>query len=128
MYYFFAAFNYHKRGHKVPDLDHSSLLRHICSFPSTQHIMSEKVDISGICKTKLLRAMWDVAPDFVARNLGIANPWENPSPDDIGSYIDYYQGRPIKTDISGDSADSWLFDRDSSIPLAKIVAQLRKST
>lgn len=31
----------------------------------------------------------------------------------VGKYIDYYNGRVIKADISGDTANPYLYDRDN---------------
>lgn len=41
-------------------------------------------------------------------------------------YFDYYCGRVIKTDISGDTLDPWLYDRDNGAgAAAQVVAALR---
>jgi hypothetical protein len=41
--------------------------------------------------------------------------------------FDYYHGRPLKVDISGDTFDPWLYDRDAGKGTAqRVIATLKK--
>ena len=93
------------------------------------------VDISGIDKVALLRALWENSKPaaffdtFVARNANCKPPQFNEfaAQTAVHHYIDYFDGRCIKTDISGNKADPRLYDRDHGIgKFAEIVSNLRK--
>ena len=75
-----------------------------------------KISIQGIDKVKLLEYLWraqnrasfftfhpEMAPDF---NMELAKTA-------VTTYIDYFQGRAIKADLSGDTVDPRLYDRDA---------------
>lgn len=80
--------------------------------------MSNYVDISGIDKVILLRELWynqKNASFYV--NHGICSPVWNSETDAlakkaVNKYIDYFNGRCIKCDLSGNIANSYLYDRD----------------
>ncbi len=88
------------------------------------------VDITGLDKIELLRAMWEASQPaaFFTFAHGVPAPaWDDKEAEEvIKRYIDYFQGRPIKANLSADSVDSYLFDRDSRVPLAQIVASMRE--
>jgi len=86
------------------------------------------MDISGIDKMKLLRALWE--HQVVAGYFGGA---AGPSFDEteakkavVAEYIDYFCGRPIKADLSGNTMSTWLYNRDSKKKAEDIIAELRK--
>lgn len=73
-------------------------------------------DISGLNKVTLLNALW--------RNMQPAAffPYRNTNPPAFDNtlasvvverYIDYFCGRAIKSDLSGDTAQSDMYDRDA---------------
>lgn len=73
-------------------------------------------DISSVNKTALLYELW--------RRQSVAGfyknaPWLEPSWDAgaaskaVTGYIDYFQGRAIKLDLSKDKVDARLYDRDA---------------
>jgi hypothetical protein len=88
------------------------------------------VDISGVDKLQLLKALWSsqktasfftnipsMAPAFdeSAASAAIAR-----------GHIDYFSGRAIKADLSGDVAQPYLYDRDAGPgAMQRIVMQLR---
>jgi hypothetical protein len=88
------------------------------------------VDISGVDKLQLLEALWSnqktasfftnppqLAPGFdhSAATAAIAR-----------GYIDYFCGRAIKADLSGDYVIPYLYDRDAGPgALQRIVTRLR---
>lgn len=91
----------------------------------------EEINIEGINKVNLLREMWKhqrVASFFGGAGI---NP---PTFDETNAnnvitkgYIDYFQGRAIKADLSGDTIDPRLYDRDAGRgSLKNIVETLRK--
>lgn len=86
------------------------------------------VNIAGLDKVMLLEHMWQ---NTYPRGRGMLQgllPFNRAQASTaVTGYIDYFQGRPIKSDISGDEVDPYLYDRDSSLPLAKIVERLRSS-
>lgn len=89
------------------------------------------VDISGIDKVVLLRKMWaSMAPASFFRMMPAAVPGFDATlaKEAVKKYIDYFQGRCIKTDLSGDVADSRLYDRDAGTgAMQRIVDGIRAS-
>lgn len=86
------------------------------------------IDISGVSKHALLRAMWEntSAASF------FGGPRSCPAYDHAASedalfagHIDYFCGRPIKTDLSGDFVDFRVYDRDSKKSGASLVKDLK---
>ena len=73
------------------------------------------IDIKGINKTDLLKELW-----INSKIAGFYNQHSIQSPDydiikakeAVTKYIDYFQGRVIKSDISQDVANTWRYDRD----------------
>lgn len=94
--------------------------------------MDSKIDISGIDKIELLRALW--TRQIVAAFFRFS---EIPPPDFDESiaektihdgYIDYFCGRAIKADLSGDILDPRGYDRNAGAGRAReSVASLRKN-
>ena len=98
--------------------------------------MSVTISIKGLDKVMLLKALWEnrlpaaffnsvdailsgtVAPSFDWKQARQA----------VESRIDYFCGRGIKCDLSGDDVDPWLYDRDAGKgAFQKIVESLRAS-
>ena len=79
----------------------------------------------------LLQMMWkNMKPAAFFTMNGIAPPEFTPSEDSMNAikagYIDYYQGRYIKTDLSGDTISPRLYERDSTPgSVQKFVDQIR---
>ena len=91
---------------------------------------SDNIDISGLDRKDLLKRLW-TNMKVPAHSMGVFGG-ANASYSDAGAsealkgYIDYYQGRCIKTDLSKDSVDPYLYDRDAGTgTFAKIVAAMR---
>ena len=86
------------------------------------------VDITGVDKVELLRALWTATkPASFFNNMLIMAPnfCEEEASAATEAYIDYYSGRCIKTDISGNKANPFLYDREvGEGAFAKIVASL----
>lgn len=105
------------------------LLIFIISTESVKDDFGE-INISGLDKRVLFSALYANAPvvgggalhplknnpltdeDFIALE---NNNWD----------VDYYHGHCMKIDISGDTMQPWLYDRNSQRPAAEIVAALR---
>jgi hypothetical protein len=73
------------------------------------------VDIRGLDKMQLLKALWENSSP--ASFFAMTN--RHPPPFDeklavtaVQEYIDYFEGRMIKCDLSKDFVDPWLYDRD----------------
>lgn len=84
------------------------------------------VSISGINKVELLKRLWEntqVASFFWGAPIAPPNFDENMAKEAVKGYIDYFAGRPIKTDISGDMADPKLYDRDAGEGKFEMVVQ-----
>jgi hypothetical protein len=75
-----------------------------------------QIDITDIDKVKLLEALWHKQKPAAFFTFNLVPP---PSFDEKGAkqavtkYIDYFCGRCIKTNLSGDTVDPFLFDRDA---------------
>lgn len=88
------------------------------------------VDISGIDKVSLLHALWKNSKPaiFFSMNNATPPPFDNEKAmTAVQKYINYYDGRCIKCDLSGDTVDPRLYDRDfGSGAVQRIVDQLRQ--
>ena len=87
--------------------------------------MSNKVSIKGLCKITLLREMWKhqrVAAFFGGGSGPVFNEQEANLV--IHGYIDYFCGRAMKVDLSGDDVNTSAYNRDSNKKLEDIVASL----
>ena len=76
---------------------------------------STKISIKGLDKVDLLERLWsNRKPASFFRFSGIDSPSFDKSQSKLAikGYIDYFCGRCIKIDISGDEADYRLYDRD----------------
>lgn len=89
------------------------------------------VDISGLNKVELLERLWNCSrPAAFFAMTGLRSPdfgSEGPSPSvAVRKFIDYYCGRVIKTDLSKDFVDPFLYDRDNGTgAFAGVVAKMR---
>ena len=74
------------------------------------------VDIKGLDKAELLLELWHnsrangMSPLFGTRAPSLEECRKALEND---PYVDYFFGRVIKTDFSGDETEDWLFDRDN---------------
>lgn len=94
------------------------------------------VDITGLSKPEVLKVLYDHSH---VQGMGFLQMVDNFDVDDAnllifearltGSlYFDYVFGRVLKVDISGDSFDQRLYDRDCGIGMAqKAIDELKKS-
>ena len=89
------------------------------------------VDIRGIDKQQLLKAMWISTKAAGFFGGGYMQPtYKDASQSDLGRHIEYYCGRPIKANLSGDSVYPRGYDRDApkgSGALQSIVDSLRSA-
>jgi hypothetical protein len=74
------------------------------------------VDINGLDKVQLLLMLWNNAAvasffEFMPQSAPVFDETEANTV--VEQYIDYFCGRCIKTDISGDTADPWSYDRNA---------------
>lgn len=74
------------------------------------------ISIKGLCKTTILKKMWErtITARFFSFS-GVSPPLfdEKSAEEAVARYIDYFCGRPIKTDLSKDEVDPYLYDRDA---------------
>lgn len=79
--------------------------------------MSDMIDITGMSKPKVLAALYNASKP---QGMGILHY----DPSKMGTmeaadllsrytYFDYLKGRVMKVDLSGDTFDPWLYDRDN---------------
>ena len=92
--------------------------------------MSTLIDISKLNKTELLKQLWmkqTVAGFFRINNITPLSFDDEKAKTAITDYIDYFSGRAIKTDLSKDTVDPYMFDRDAGRgTFAKIVEKMKK--
>lgn len=92
---------------------------------------SHEINISGLSKVDLLLALWkNQTPAAFYKMSGIEPPNFNyeKAKEAIKHYIDYYEGRAIKMDLSGDVINSRLYERDipkGNLTVAHIVEKMR---
>ena len=93
------------------------------------------IDIKGLNKGQLLDALvlgtryngpqFVFASEFGSYLSPIANESEEKA---TARYVDYYNNKPIKTDLRGDFVDPRLYDRDAGNGIfAKIVLKMRNA-
>ena len=88
------------------------------------------VDIVGLWKPALLRALWDNATPasfYASRESPTPPPFDEARAAEAwNDYVDYFQGRCIKADLSGDSVDPCDYDKQHGEgEFAKVVRRLR---
>jgi hypothetical protein len=73
------------------------------------------IDIRGIDKARLLCALYNRSIPKNLRRLQFANLQVEDARAILGKQtrFDYLDGRVLKVDLSGDSFDPWLYDRDN---------------
>jgi hypothetical protein len=90
---------------------------------------SDEVDISGLDKVELLKLLWEAMKPaaFFAMSGRPPPPFDNENATAaVAKYIDYYAGRCIKTDLSGDKASARSYNRDAGADaFQRIVAKMR---
>ena len=88
------------------------------------------VNISGIDKVQLLKALWlNAKPASFFGGSGTTPPIFNEAraSSAVKDYIDYFDGRCIKTDLSKDAANPRLYDRDwGNGAFEKVVRSLKQ--
>lgn len=91
--------------------------------------MADSVDITGVDKRALLRALWEnSAPASFFAHSGVPPPaWDDKKVPDPLTHVDYHQGRCIKVDFSGSTINPAMYDRDMGQgSVARIVAALKE--
>lgn len=106
-------------------------------------MQQEKIDIKGIDKAVLLKALWEGSKSLGLSFLGL--PKQDISLKDFEReivslqelnkeyggnklYFDYLMGRVIKCDIGGDELDPRLYDRDNGAGSAqRIINQIKEN-
>lgn len=93
--------------------------------------MDNSIDISGINKGILLHSLWkgQVTESFFGSNSVSPPDFNEDQATKVAKagYIDYYCGRAIKTDLSKDAVDPWLYDRDAGKgEFQRIVKEIRE--
>jgi hypothetical protein len=93
--------------------------------PIGTHVAEVSVDIRGVDKNKLLKALWSAQKTIHYSGL---HGFKDATQSQLMHPIQYHCGRCIKSDLSGDSADPWGYDRDEGAGMfQKIVTQLRQN-
>lgn len=75
------------------------------------------IDISGLDKAEVLLALYNGSHCqglgfLAATNTYTLEDAKRDLEESFDGYFDYLRGRVLKVDLSGDSFDSWLYDRD----------------
>lgn len=92
------------------------------------------VDISGLDKAEVLKALYDASHPQGLSFLGLPLAGvtlemcrEAVTGREFGIEFDYWHGHVLKVDITGDEFDPWLFDRDCGQGAAsRAIAALRE--
>ena len=89
-----------------------------------------QVDIRGLDRVRLLKALWEKSPvaSFFWINGRTPPKWdENLATKAVLNYIDYFQGRVIKSDLRDDMINPRSYDRDNGEgAFQRIVDEVRK--
>lgn len=105
---------------------HPSLVITCQRLKSSNVVSLAMIDIRGLDKAEVLLALYHAAFTPGSRAAEVAAQAPTVTIDHCRShlaelgrlgggslYIDYFAGRVIKVDLSGDEIDPWLFDRDN---------------
>ena len=96
-------------------------------------INNGEINIEGIDKVILLRKLWEnqiIAGFFGVHSFNASTFNTNLAKNEIVEkrYIDYFCGRAIKTNLSTNVINSYLYDRDAGIgAFSRIVTTIRQS-
>jgi hypothetical protein len=101
--------------------------RHKAVCTAKKDARAPLVDIAGLDKVAVLRALWAASQAATFFSELKSPPFHNAGARvAVLDYIDYFQGRVIKMDLRGDAVDPRLYDRDSGKGAAeRAVAPLR---
>ena len=79
--------------------------------------MSDQISLEGLSKAKVLAALYNASRP---QGMGFLHydpaPMEEAEAQDLltrNTYFDYLKGRVMKVDLSDDTMDPWLYDRDN---------------
>ena len=89
-----------------------------------------EVDISGLDKVELLKALWrrQKIMGWCASH-GLPSFDVDRVTEKLETYIDYWNGKCIKMNLSGDKVDAWCYDRDAGEGATQeVVDTLRRAT
>lgn len=89
---------------------------------------SDTVDISGLDKVELLHALWrgQVVANFYGGGMSPSFNIDH-AKKAVTGYIDYFSGRAMKTNLSGNTAEPRLYNRDAGAgAFERIVSEMRK--
>ena len=91
---------------------------------------SNNISIKGLDKVELLKNLWQgqIPAGYFALS-SVRGPAfnEETAKEEVKKHIDYFCGRAIKTNLSGDEIDPYLYDRDAGKgKFAQIVDGMRK--
>lgn len=84
--------------------------------------MEEQISLTGLSKAKVLMALYDRAKPQGLGMLYTPDPMTEDEAKKLleqTTYFDYVQGRVMKVELSGDSLDPVLYDRDNGIGAAR---------
>lgn len=85
------------------------------------------LSIKGLDKVQLLKELW-VAQEEHGFSKSFPQRWSNEAAvEAVTDYIDYFQGRAIKMDLSEDCIDPVLYDRDTPLHAVHTVKSLRRA-
>jgi hypothetical protein len=91
--------------------------------------MSGNISIANLDRVELLKKLWTnmkPAAFFSMNNVPSPSFSEYNAREAVKNYIDYFDGRCIKTDLSKDEIDPWAYDRDAGVGTFKrIVDSMR---
>lgn len=89
-----------------------------------------KVNIKGLDKVAILKELWNAqkpALFFIMQGINAPQFSKDNAKKAVNDYIDYFDGRCIQTDISGDEADGRSYDKNtSSGTFIKCIENVRK--
>ena len=93
--------------------------------------MSTKIDISGLDKVELLHELWEnTRPAAFFHHVEHMAPHYDAelAADAVRQHIDYFCGRCIKTDLTQDTVNPYLYDRDAGAgAFARIVTKMKET-
>jgi hypothetical protein len=85
-----------------------------------------RLSIKGLDRVQLLLELW-ICQERHGFSKYFPQAWsDKAAAEAVNGYIDYFQGRAIKMDLSQDCIDPYLYDRDTALKAIYTVTSLRR--
>lgn len=116
--------------HVIPAIRGHEFQSEATPAPAVVQCRDDEIPIKGLDRVLLLRELWH---NQQVHGMGVFGggtaKWNEDTikhaHEAVKGYIDYFQGRAIKMNLSGDCIDPWLYDRDTRVKASITIIKIR---